>query len=133
MRSSSIRYWPGTGRLTRVEMYPMAMREQIGRTDKPSFFDRLVAGDELAGATDSPDFRGYVELALRSGFPHAALNLSGRARDAWLESYVADLLTHDVEQIERSPTRGRDTQRLRRYFEVYALNSAGLAGGQDAL
>jgi uncharacterized protein len=119
--------WPGTGRLTRVPMYPMTIREQLGRLDQPTFFDRIVAGDELSVPADSPDLRGYVELALQSGFPHPALNLSGRPRDAWLESYLSDLLTHDVEQIEGSATRGRDVRRLRRYFEAYALNSAGVA------
>jgi uncharacterized protein len=120
--------WPGTGRLTRVRMYPMTIREQLRRLNRPAFFDRVVAGDELRVPADSPDLRGYVDLALRSGLPHPALNLSGRPRQAWLESYVADLLTHDVEQVDvRSRGRRRDTQRLRRYFEAYALNSAGLA------
>ncbi len=55
------------------------------------------------------------------------MRLTGAARRAWLESYVEDLLTHDVEQIEESPTRRRDTQRLRRFLEAYALDSAGVA------
>jgi hypothetical protein len=69
--------------------------------------------------------RGYVELAIASGFPIAALRLSGAPRQAWLDSYLEDLLTHDVEELEGSGTRRRDSQRLRRYFEAYALNSAG--------
>jgi predicted AAA+ superfamily ATPase len=119
--------WPGTGRLTRLPMYPMTVREQLGRVDGATFFDRVVAGAPFEDPAESPDLRGYVELALKSGFPQPALQLSGRPREAWLESYVADLLTHDIEQLEASPTRGRDVQRLRRYFEAYALNSAGTA------
>ena len=119
--------WPGTGRLTRVPMHPMTIRELRGRPHEPTFLDRLAAGEVPELPDDAPDLRGYIELALRSGFPTPALQLTGPARDTWLESYLADLLTHDVEQIEDSPTRGRDTQRLRRYFEAYALNSAGLA------
>jgi predicted AAA+ superfamily ATPase len=118
--------WPGTGRLIRVAMYPMTVREQLGR-DGPSFFDRIAGGCELGVPADCPDLRGYVELALRSGFPDPALRLTGRARTAWLDSYLEDLLAHDVEQLEESPTRRRDPQRLRRYFEAYALNSAGIA------
>jgi predicted AAA+ superfamily ATPase len=53
--------------------------------------------------------------------------LSGRPRRIWLQSYLEDLLTHDVEELEGSPTKRRDTERLRRYFEAYALNSAGAA------
>lgn len=53
--------------------------------------------------------------------------LSGRARRMWLQSYLEDLLTHDVEELEEPVTRRRDKERLRRYFEAYALNSAGTA------
>jgi uncharacterized protein len=118
--------WPATGRLVRVAMYPMTVGEQIGRQGR-SFFDRIAAGEELSVPTECPDLRGYVELALASGFPDAALRLTGGARRAWIESYVEDLLAHDVEQIEESPTRHRDTQRLRRFLEAYALSSAGVA------
>jgi predicted AAA+ superfamily ATPase len=118
--------WPGTGRLVRLAMYPMTIREQRGRSDGPAFFDRIAAGDAVTVPTDTPDLRGYVDLALAGGFPHVALRLTGRARDTALESYIDDLLTHDIEQLETSQTRKRDPQRLRRYFEAYALNSAGV-------
>lgn len=119
--------WPGTGRLVRVQMHPMTIREQLGRTGGPTFFDKLASGDEPAVPPDTPDLRGYVGLALRSGFPDPALHLTGQPRRAWLESYIDDLLTHDVEQIEATPTKRRDAQRLRRYLMAYALNSAGVA------
>jgi hypothetical protein len=119
--------WPATGRLVRVPLYPMTVREQLGRADGATFFDKVGGGRELTVPDDSPDLRGYVELALRSGFPDAALRLTGRPRQAWLESYIDDLLTHDIEQLEEPTTKRRDPQRLRRYFEAYALNSAGVA------
>lgn len=118
--------WPGTGRLVRLQLYPMTLREQFGGSGGPTFFDHMAAGDELDVRGESPDLRGYVDLALTSGFPQPALRLTGRARRAWLESYLDDLLTHDVEQLEESVTKRRDTQRLRRYFEAYALSSAGV-------
>lgn len=119
--------WPGTGRLVRVPMYPMTIGEQLGRIGRSSFFDRVAAGSNLTVPTDTPDLRGYIELALRGGFPQPTLMISGeRARRAWFESYISDLLTHDVEQLEQSRTRRRDPLRLRRYFEAYALNSAGV-------
>jgi hypothetical protein len=120
------RTWPGTGRLIRLAMYPMTIREQLDRADGPTFFDRLVQGLELVVPSDTPDLGGYLELALRSGLPMAALHLSGRPHRAWLESYLEQLLTHDVVQLEESATRRRDPHRLRSYFEAYALNSAGV-------
>jgi uncharacterized protein len=118
--------WPGTGRLVRLTMYPMTVREQLGHS-APPLLDKLADGRELTVPEDPPDLRGYIELALRSGFPDAALRLTGRAREMWLESYIEDLLSHDVEQLEETLGRRRDSQRLRRYLEAYALNSAGVA------
>lgn len=121
--------WPGTGRLVRVAMYGMTVAEQLGRPRTRPLFDRLAEGDALEPASDPPDLRGYVELALRSGFPEAALALSGTARERWLESYVDQLLTRDAGQIEP----GRDPARMRRYFEAYALNSAGVVADKTLI
>lgn len=119
--------WPGTGRVVRLVMHPMTIREKLDRPHGPTFLDRLAEGSDLDVPEDPPDLRGYVELALISGFPMPALQLTGAPRHAWLESYIDDLLTHDVEQLEGPATRRRDPHRLRRYFESYALNSAGVA------
>ncbi|HWF52531.1 MAG TPA: DUF4143 domain-containing protein [Solirubrobacteraceae bacterium] len=119
--------WPGTGRFVRLPMYPMTVRERHGGTAAKAFLDKLAEGEALTVPADSPDLRGYVELSMESGFPNAALLLSDRPRRMWLRSYVEDLLTHDVEELEEPATKHRDSERLRRYFEAYALNSAGAA------
>ncbi len=114
--------WPGTGRVVRVPMYGMTVRELNGAAGGPSLFDRL-AGGELPSAPGNPlDLRDYVELASRSGFPDPALLMTPSARTRWLEGYVDQLLTRDAAGIDP----GRDPARLRRYFEAYALNSAGI-------
>jgi hypothetical protein len=119
--------WPATGRIVRLAMYPMTIREQLGRVASPTFFDRLAAGVELTLPPETPDLRGYLEMAVKGGFPQPALLLTGQRRRAWYESYLGDLLTRDAEHLEQPRTRRRDPQRMRRYFEAYALNSAGLA------
>src|SRR5437588_3165233 len=118
--------WPGTGRVIRLAMFPMAIREQLGDAESTPFLDKVAAGEELIVPSESPDLRGYVDLALRSGFPVPALRLTDQRRQLALESYLEHLLTHDVEQLEQRPTKRRDPQRLRRYFEAYALNSSGV-------
>jgi uncharacterized protein len=119
--------WPGTGRLQRLVMQPLTVREQRRLPATPSFLDKLLTGKPLLGLPEPVDLRGYVELALAGGFPRPALALRGaRARASWLESYVSDLLSHDIEQVDEPRTRKRDPLRLRRYFEAYALNSAGV-------
>jgi len=114
--------WPGTGRLTRIPLFGMTVREQIGLGPFMPFFDRVASGAGLTPASQTPDLRGYVDLLLRGGFPESALHLSTVARQRWLESYVDQLLTRDAEQIEVR----RDPIRLRRYLEAYALNTAGI-------
>jgi uncharacterized protein len=118
--------WPGTGRFVRLPMYPMTVRERVGDARAKTFIDRLADRDPLTVPADPPDLRGYVDLCLESGLPTAALLLSGRSRRMWLASYLQDLLTHDVVELDEPTTRPRDTDRLRRYFEAYALNSAGV-------
>ncbi len=114
--------WPGTGRLTRVPMVGMTVREQAELGPAVPFIDRVAAGADLAPAADSPDLRGYVELLLRGGFPEPALRMGTAARRHWLDSYVDHLVTRDAEQLEG----GRDPVRLRRFLEAYSLNTAGV-------
>jgi len=114
--------WPGTGRLTRVPLFGMSIREQLGNLGASPFLDKVARGEELPPAANTPDLRGYVDLLLRSGFPEPALRLAAGARERWLESYVEHLITRDAEQVDG----GRDPARLRRFLEVLALNTAGI-------
>ena len=115
--------WPGTGRVVRVAMYGMTVREQLGRVEDPPLLDVLAAGDVPGVPRDPPDLRGYVDLALRSGFPDPALRMAARARTRWLDGYVEQILTRDAAGVDP----GRDPARLRRYLEAYVLNTAGVA------
>jgi len=114
--------WPGTGRVVRVPMYGMTARELLGRVTGTPLLDRLAAHDAVALPPDPLDLRGYVELALTSGFPDPALRMSTRARVKWLDSYVDQLFTRDAVGIEPR----RDPIMLGRYFEALALNTAGV-------
>jgi predicted AAA+ superfamily ATPase len=122
------RVFGGTGRVVTLTMYPMTVRERLGLAGASTFFDKVERGESFDVPADTPDLRGYIELALQSGFPVAGLVLSGAARDAALEAYVDDLITHDVEQVEalENRRRGFDRLRLRRYFEAFAVNTAGV-------
>lgn len=114
--------WPGTGRLVRLAMVPMTVAERLGNPGVVPLLDRLSRQEPLSTPAAPPDLRGYLELASQGGFPEAALSLSPAVRRRWLESYVDQLLTRDVQLMDA----GRDPARLRRYFEAYALNSAGI-------
>ena len=113
--------WPGTGRLIRIAMHPMTVSEQLCAHSRP-FLSRLLACEPMALPDDRPDLRGYVEVALRGGFPEPAVELTGRVRDGWLASYLDQLLTHE----HAAGRNGRDRLRLAEFFQAYALNSAGV-------
>ena len=117
--------WPGTGRLARIPLLGMTVREQR-RADLtlPPFIDRLVeAGGELSVPAVAPDLPTYLDLALMSGFPEPAIRVSSAAaREAWLESYIDQVLTQDAEFVSGQRSRTR----LRSYLEAYAANTAGL-------
>ena len=116
--------WPGTGRVVRVPMFGFTMRELDGRPAGPGFVDLLATGqlDALTVPPEPPDLPGYVELALRGGFPDAVIGSAAPERGLWLDGYLDQLLTRDA-----AGATGRDPARLRRYFEALALHSAGLA------
>jgi predicted AAA+ superfamily ATPase len=122
--------WPGTGRIVRLQLSGMTVSEQRGlNRSRVAFLDRLVAGVLSQPSGEIVDLLGYVELALAGGFPQAALGVSTRARQHWLDSYVDQLVTRDAQGLDGA----RDPERLRRYFEGYALNSAGVVADKTLL
>ena len=114
--------WPATGRVTRVAMFPLTVGEQLDLPAEP-LVDRIARGMPApSGGGAGPNLRDYINMALRGGFPNAALTMGERARRSWLETYVQEIVTRDAE----AAGGGRDSVRLSRYFEAYALNSAGI-------
>jgi uncharacterized protein len=122
--------WPGTGRVVRLSLWGLTVGEITGsRTIETPFIDRIATGAEIESPAEPTDLLGYVELALRGGFPQAALSTSDSVRERWLESYVDQLVTRDALGLGS----GRDPDRLRRYFEGYAMNTAGVVADKTLL
>ena len=113
--------WPGTGRVTRIAMYPMTVDEQLGTLTTP-FIDRIAANAPTDVPGEPLNVRHYIDMALRGGFPQAALSLGPRARRGWLDTYTEEIVTRDVQMAGT----GHDSVRLGRYFEAYALHSGGI-------
>lgn len=119
--------WPGTGRILTLHMEGLTEREVARRANGTPFLTRLAASGPDGPAAfgvppDAPDLVGYVELALRGGFPEAALDLDLPRAARWLEGYLSQLISRDAAGLDRP----RDPALLRRYFEAVALNTAGL-------
>ena len=128
------RTWPGTGRVTRVEMFPLTVGE-LSASTVPTLVDRIAEGDPaLTGGTrwagnvadgatsagTAGHLRDYVRLALQGGFPQAALGLPERSRRRWLDTYTAEIIGRDAVLAGN----GVDRSRLGRYFAAYAHQCA---------
>ncbi len=113
--------WPATGRVTRIPMFPMTVGEHLGMLSAP-FVDRIALRELGFIRKDTWNLRDYLELALLGGFPFAVADIDPRARRGWLETYVDEIITRDSALVGN----GHDSARLARYFEAYALNSAGI-------
>ncbi len=112
----------GTGRIIRLRLLGMTVREQNGQLTRESIIDRMARGEPIPTPGERLDIRDYLDLALRSGFPEALSIRSTAARQRWLEGYVAQIITRDP----TGTVGARDPLRLSRYLEAYALNSAGI-------
>ncbi|MEW9528916.1 ATP-binding protein [Microbispora sp. NPDC049125] len=117
------RTWPGTGRVVRVDMAGLSVKEAERTTGRPPFADLLAQGRvaELTVPARPPDLGDYLDLALRSGYPEAH-RMPPAVRDRWLDSYIEQTLTRDIETLDGR----RDPLRLRAYLEALALNTAGV-------
>lgn len=112
----------GTGRVIRLRLLGMTVREQVGQVAGDSLIDRMARAEAIATPRERLDIRDYLDLALRSGFPEALAVRGATARQRWLEGYVAQIITRDP----TGTVGARDPLRLSRYLEAYALNSAGI-------
>lgn len=116
--------WSGIGRVVNLTMFGLTVREEMDRAQGPGFLDRLSSADltMFPVPDEPPDLRGYIDLALRGGFPEPVLRLGNTARQAWLEAYIDQLVSRDAESIDGA----RDPVLLRRYFEALCVNTAGI-------
>lgn len=115
--------WPATGRVVPLAMYGLTEGELERALARGSALTGLfgTADPETGALDDAPNLVGYIDMAVRGGFPEAVA-LSDFARSLWYEGYVEQLVHHDVSELDsvRSPAAMADLVR------AVALNTAGL-------
>lgn len=119
--------WAGTGRIVRINMYPLSERERIGSEtlDRIPFLERLATSGigDIATPRVAIDIDDYINMALRSGFPELFYrDRTEPSRGTWLASYLDDLVTRDAASLDQA----KDPVKLRRYVNALALNNAGM-------
>src|SRR5262249_24875652 len=113
-----------TGRVVRLVLHGLTQREINSTANGPGLLRIAIEGnlDQLRLPRPAPDINDYVDIALQSGFPEAALRLDPVTREVWMDAYLEHMVTRDV----RAAGQLRDPVRLRRYLEVLGLCSAGI-------
>jgi len=123
--------WPLTGRALRLVMYGLTEREIEGHAAATSIIDRIgaIGVDALTAPTVALTLDGYLQRAVRGGFPDAVIASSETMRRRWLTAYVEQLLRRDVDMADP----GRDPVRLDRYLRAICANSAGVVADSAIL
>lgn len=109
------------GRSETIELWPLSQGEIDGAPD--GFVAAAFAhGADLRCEPTGLRRGDYVSRASRGGFPEAVRRATPRRRDRFFDSYVADVITRDVQQVA-DIERARD---MRRLISLLAAQTGGL-------
>lgn len=117
--------WPGTGRVTRIPMWGMTVRESKGSVHGRLFVDRVHDADTSAFAPPpGPVYNlgDYIDMAVAGGFPDPLLHRDEEGRRLWLDSYLDELIHHDAALVRN----GIDSGRFAAFVESVAVSQAGV-------
>jgi predicted AAA+ superfamily ATPase len=115
-----VRIHSGAGRIVSIAMRPMTFSERGAYRPTVSLRALLKGESHEIGGTSDVDVPAYAEEILRSGFP-GIRDLSERARQLQLDSYVARIVEHEL------PENGVSVRRpgaLRAWLAAYAAATA---------
>lgn len=106
----------GAGRIVSLRMRPLSFAER-GVCDQAISLRSILSGEQpaIAGRSSVP-LPGYVDEILRSGFP-GIRELSPRARDLQLDSYLSRVIDHELAE---NGMRVRRPTALRAWLAAYA-------------
>lgn len=108
---------PGTGRVTRFKMRPMALFEQ-GKSDGWVSLKQLLFGETITAAQPKLTFDDVVESLCRGGWP-AVLDLELHESLQYCRSYVEEITRTDLTRESRF-----GSARMRRVLVSFARNNA---------
>ncbi|MGQ0776128.1 MAG: ATP-binding protein [Pseudonocardiales bacterium] len=109
------------GRTETVELWPLSQGEIDGAPD--GFVDAAYsAGCDLRAEPVEFRRKDYLARVSRGGYPEAVRRENPRRRERFFESYLADLIARDVQQIA-DIARASD---MRRLFSLLAAQTGGL-------
>jgi uncharacterized protein len=109
--------WPGTGRLMELKLFGLTQREIVG--NPASLVEFLLAGtiETSALSTSDIDIEGYLNLAMRSGYPNIAL---GNAPALMVSDYLRSTAQVSCSRDAASLGLEVDSNKLYSYLKAMA-------------
>lgn len=121
-RVLALRGLPDTlpGRIEEIELWPFSQGEIDGTPDR--FVDAIFEQGEALTHESAITRQEYAERIVRGGFPEALARANPRRRERFFDSYLADLVAHDVTQV----TEIERTAEMRALIRLLAARSGQL-------
>jgi len=114
----------GTGRITRMKMYPMSLWESKDSSGEVSLMELFNNPDyDIDGAMSKLEIPDLIHVACRGGWP-ATLQLSPKASMMTAKDYVNSVCDYDISRVDE---RERNPKIARQIMRSYARNISTLA------
>lgn len=114
----------GTGRITRMKMYPMSLWESLESSGEVSIRELFDNPEyDIDGASSPLDVLGLIRVACRGGWP-AALQMSQKSAMLVAKDYVNSVCENDIARIDG---KQRNPKIARQIMKSYARNISTLA------
>ena len=114
----------GTGRITRMMMYPMSLwesKDSTGEVSLQELFDN--PNYDIDGASSKLDIPELIRVACRGGWP-ATLQLSSKASMMIAKDYVKTVCNYDISAVDKKQRNPKIAMQIMR---SYARNISTLA------
>lgn len=123
VEKSQIRH-TGTGRITRMKMYPMSLWESLESSGEVSIYELFNNPDyDIDGATSRLEIPGLIFAACRGGWP-ATLQMKPKPAMLIAKDYVNSVCENDISAVDN---RRRNPKIARQILRSYARNISTLA------
>lgn len=114
----------GTGRITRIKMYPMSLWESLESSGEISIHELFNNPDcDIDGASSKLNIPDLIHIACRGGWP-ASLQMNPRASLLVAKDYVNSVCENDISAVDK---KQRNPKIARQIMRSYARNISTLA------
>lgn len=121
----------GTGRIARMQMYPMSLYESKESNGKISLLELFNNKEyNIDGITSNLSIENLIYAACRGGWPQAVITKNQKSALFVAKEYLENICEVDTSNIDNSK---REPRKVRAILQSYARNISTLASNQTIL